>query len=217
MDLIGSLRRQSQPRWFESSSGRAGRFEAVATAGGAPVQVVGTRLAREGLAFVSGVALREPELPVSFTIRRRTIPSRVRVLRHEPFREATRVVHRYYCAFTAIEDDDRAAIGRYVDDLPEPPPAAPVAAQAAPLADGSLSERAQATIAERLVATKRLAPAAPGLAPLFRLEAQPPRTLDDGAVVRDVVVHSRVRTPDGVRSYVTRVRVFADDRVDVLT
>jgi hypothetical protein len=209
MNLIGQ-RRRNEPRWFESTSGRTGRFDAVATSGGKPVQVVGTRLAREGVAFVSGVALRDPELPLSFTIRRRTIPSRVRVMRHEPFREATRLVHRYYCSFTTLDEADRDVVGRYVDGVPEP-----TEEPAALDTRTGLSTLAQMRIAEQLVKMKRLAPAAPGLAPLIRLEAEPPRTLEDGREVRCFAVHSRLRTADGVRSFVTRFRVFADDHVDV--
>ena len=209
MNLIG--RRRPEPRWFESTSGRTGRFDAVATSGGKAVAVVGTRLAREGVAFVSGVALRDPELPLSFTIRRRTIPSRVRVMRHEPFREAARLVHRYYCSFTALEEADREMVARYVDGVPEP--AEPPTAAASP---NGLSAIAQMRIAEHLVKLKRLAPAAPGLAPLIRLEAEPPRTLEDGREARCFAVHSRVRTADGVRSFVTRFRVFADDHVDAV-
>ncbi|HEY0396270.1 MAG TPA: hypothetical protein VGD01_17430 [Candidatus Elarobacter sp.] len=209
MNLIGQ-RRRNEPRWFESASGRTGRFDAVATSSGKPVQVVGTRLAREGVAFVSGVALRDPELPLSFTIRRRTIPSRVRVLRHEPFREAARLVHRYYCSFTALDDADRDVVGRYVDGVPEP-----ADEPAAHDTRTGLSTVAQTRIADQLVKMKRLANAAPGLAPLIRLEAEPPRTLEDGREVRCFAVHSRLRTADGVRSFVTRFRVFADDQIDV--
>jgi hypothetical protein len=212
MNLIGQ-RRRPEPRWFESTSGRTGRFDAVATSGGKSIAVVGTRLAREGVAFVSGVALRDGEIPLSFTIRRRTIPSRVRVMRHEPFREAARLVHRYYCSFTVLDDADREIVGRYVDGVPEPsdPPAPPQDAR------GGISGIAQARIAEQLVKMKRLAPAAPGLAPLIRLEAEPARTLEDGREVRCFAVHSRLRAADGVRTFVTRFRVFDDDRVDVVS
>jgi len=81
----------------------------------------------------------------------------------------------------------------------------------------ALTARAQMRIAEELVRMKRLAAPAPGLAPLIRLDSQPARTLEDGDVVRDVIVHSRIRTGDGIRAYVTRFRVHADDRVDLLT
>lgn len=213
MNLFGQFMRQAEPRWFESASGRAGRFDAVATTAGKQVQVLGTRVAREGIAFVSGVALAEREIPLTFILRRRAIPSRVRIDKDEAVREATRVVHRYHCSFTQIEDADREAVLRYVDDVPEP------VAPKAPLVEGagSLTPRAQMSIAEELVRMKRLATPAPGLAPLIRLESHPPRTLEDGDVVRDVVVHSRIRTGDGIRAYVTRFRVHADDRVDLLT
>ena len=207
------LRRQAEQRWFERSAGRDGRFDAVAVSNGKPVAVTGTRLAREGLAFLSGTPLRDAgDIPVSFTIRRRRIPTRVRVVKHEPLREATGIVHRYFCSFTHLADADREAVARYVDGLPEP-----AAAVAPPAPDGALAPHVQAGIAEELIRMKRLSPSAPGLAPLIRLEAQPSRALDDGRVVRDVLVHSRVRTADGVRTYMTRFRAFADGKVDVLT
>jgi hypothetical protein len=210
MNSIAS-RRLAEQRWFERSSGRDGRFEAVAVSNGKPVAVTGTRLAREGLAIVSGTALRDAgDIPVSFTIRRRRIPSRVRVVKHEPLREATGIVHRYFCSFTQLADADREAVARYVDGLPEP-----AAGATGPL-DGALPAQTQATIADELIRLKRLSPTAPGLAPLIRLEAQPPRMLEDGRVVRDVLVHSRVRTADGVRTFMTRFRAFADLSVEVL-
>ena len=135
----------------------------------------------------------------------------MRVVKHEPLREASGIVHRYFCSFTQLADADREAVARYVDGLPEP-----AQAEAAPR-DGALPAQAQARIADELIRMKRLSPSAPGLAPLIRLEAQPPRTLDDGRIVRDVLVHSRVRTADGLRTFMTRFRAFADGSVEALT
>jgi hypothetical protein len=211
MDLIGGLFKGPERMWFEGSSGRSGTFDAVALSEGKRIAVVGTRLSREGLAFVSEVAVRGAEVPVTFTIRRRTIPSRVKIVKYEPARGAKQLAHRYYCSFTAISDEDRAAVVRYVDDAPEPAVPAPATGV------NSFSVVVQRSIADHLVAMKRLARPGPGMAPLIRLDADVPRKLEDGRQVRDVVVHSRIRTETGVRGFETRFRVFADERVDVLS
>ncbi len=213
MGLIEQLFRPAEPLWFETTSGRNGTFDAVAVNNGKRITVLGTRLAREGIAFVSAVQVRGSELPVTFTIRRRTIPSRVRILRGEMLRDASRVVHRYFCAFTAIADEDRAAVVRYVENAPDP-----VVAQDTVIDEpGVLSLRVRAEIADRLVRLKRLAAPAPGMAPLIRLEPEPMRELDDGRNARDVLVHSRVRGGSTIRSFMTRFRVYDDDHVDVLS
>ena len=88
MDLIGGLFKSSERMWFEGASGRSGTFDAVTISEGKRIAVVGTRLSRDGLAFVSEVAVRGggSDVPVTFTIRRRTIPSRVRIIKYEPAR-----------------------------------------------------------------------------------------------------------------------------------
>jgi hypothetical protein len=212
MTLIDQLFRRTETLWFDSADGREGTFEAVAVSGGKRIPVVGTRLAREGIAFTSQVEVRGGEVPLTFTIRRRTIPSRVRIIKDQPVRAAERIVHRYLCSFTMIADDDRDAVARYVANLPEP-----TALRSETVVDsGILSARVRSTIADHLVRLKRLAPPAPGMAPLIRLEAQPAREADDGRTVRDVVVHSRLRTAGAVRTFQTRFRVFSDDHVDIL-
>jgi hypothetical protein len=214
MTLIDQLFRRNETLWFDSAEGREGTFDAVAVSGGKRIPVVGTRIARDGIAFVSQVEMRGTEVPLTFTIRRRTIPSRVRIVKDQPVRAAERIVHRYFCSFTVIADDDRDAVARYVANLPEP-----AVVRAEPAADDSrsLAPRVRAQIADHLVRLKRLAPPAPGMAPLIRLDAAAPRELEDGRSARDVMVHSRLRTADGVRSFQTRFRVFSDDRADLLT
>jgi PilZ domain len=214
MDLIGGLFKSPERMWFEGASGRSGTFDAVTISEGKRIAVVGTRLSRDGLAFVSEVAVRGGnEVPVTFTIRRRTIPSRVRIIKYEPARGTKRVTHRYFCTFVAISDDDRAAVVRYVDDMPET-----TSAGHAPggFAGSTFSFAVQGTIADHLVRLKRLSPPGPGMAPLIRLDSDVPRKLEDGRSCRDIVVHSRVRTETGVRGFETRFRVFADERVEVV-
>jgi hypothetical protein len=212
MTLIDQLFRRPESLWFDSAEGREGTFDAVAVSGGKRIPVVGTRIARDGIAFVSQVEMRGTEVPLTFTLRRRVIPSRVRIVKDQPVRAAERIVHRYFCSFTVIADADRDAVARYVANLPEP------TADAESLVDdsGSLTARVRAQIADHLVRLKRLAAPAPGMAPLIRLEAAAPRELEDGRTARDVIVHSRLRTADGVRSHQTKFRVYADDHIDVL-
>ncbi|MBV8370132.1 MAG: hypothetical protein JO036_14590 [Candidatus Eremiobacteraeota bacterium] len=214
MDLIGGLFKSSERMWFEGASGRSGTFDAVTISEGKRIAVVGMRLSPDGLAFVSEVAVRGggSDVPVTFTIRRRTIPSRVRIIKYEPARGTKRVSHRYFCTFTAISEDDRAAVVRYVDDIPEPN------AGGAPggFAGSTFSFAVQGTIADHLVRLKRLAPPGAGMAPLIRLDSDVPRKLEDGRSARDIVVHSRIRTDTGVRGFETRFRVFPDERVEVV-
>lgn len=209
MSLLSHFRRLAEPAWFETPVGRAGQFDAVAACGGKSIPVLGTRLAREGLAFISTVKLREREVPLHFTIRRRTIPSRVKILKDELMHEASRVMHRYFCSFTYLDEVDREVVACYVDDLPEPN---------GPLVEArrALSAKAQAKIAERLVAMRRLAPPEPGLAPLIKLDAGPLRELGDGRAMRIVTVRSRRCGNDGgVRSYTTRFRAYSDDHIEL--
>ena len=214
MDLIGGLFKSPERMWFDGASGRSGTFDAVTISEGKRIAVVGTRLSREGLAFVSEVAVRSGgnEVPVTFTIRRRTIPSRVRIIKYEPARGTKRVTHRYFCAFTAIAEDDQAAVVRYVDDMPEPNGGhAPGG-----FAGSTFSFAVQGEIADHLVRLKRLTSPGPGMAPLIRLDSDVPRKLEDGRSVRDIIVHSRIRTDTGVRGFETRFRVFPDERVEVV-
>jgi hypothetical protein len=213
MHLFDQLfRRWEHPLWFESEHGREGAFNAVALSEGKRIPVVGTKIAREGLAFVSNVEVHGTDVPLTFTIRRRTIPSRVRIVKDEHIRAAARTVHRYLCSFTTIAADDWDAVGRYVENTPEPE-----------LIENALSPEARSLpvhmvtkIVEQLVRLKRLNPPTGVTAPLIRLDMGPVFELPDGRRVRDITVMSRLRASSAIRSYHTRFRIFADDRLDVL-
>ncbi len=214
MHLLDQLLRKPEPTWFENASGRRGTFEGVAVSAGRRIRVLGTTLAREGMAFVSAVELHGSEMPVTFTIRLRQIPSRVRIIKSDLMQASKSIVHRYFCSFTAIAADDWDAVVRYVEDIPEP-----TAPRAAAIADDdyrSLSTRVQAQLVEQLVRLKRLAPPAHGVAPLLRLHPGPSNELPGGGTARDVRIHSRIVTPQSTRAYDTRFRVFSDDRVELL-
>ncbi len=171
-------------------------------------------VASEGLAFVSGIQILASELLFTFKLRERTIESRVRVERGEPMQAPERIVHRYFCVFTAIAADDWDAVVRYVENKPEPKPAEPPKA----VVDDefrALPGRVQDGIVACLVRAKRLAPPSPGDAPLIRLRAGSVRDLGGGRSVRDVLIHSRIVTrDDGLRSYDTRFRVYSDERIE---
>lgn len=213
MHLIDQLLGKTEPMWFENASGRDGTFDAVAVCDGRRIAVLGTTLAREGVAFVSTVEVHGREIPLTFTIRRRSIPSRVKIVKAERMQAPKRVVHRYFCSFTAIAADDWDAVVRYVENMAEPR-----AVPMPPLVDDecrSLTSKVQGLIVDHLVRLKRLAPPAPGVAPLIRLQAGPPQELEDGRTARDVRIHSRVQTDDRFRSYDTRFRVFSDEQVEL--
>ena len=119
MHLFDQLFRKSEePLWFETENGREGAFNAVALSDGKRIPVMGTKIAREGLAFVSNVELHGTDVPLTFTIRRRTIPSRVRIIKDDHIKAAARTIHRYLCSFTTIAADDWDAVGRYVEADP---------------------------------------------------------------------------------------------------
>ncbi len=205
MDLLGRLFTQPEPLWIEHVMGRAGVFEGVAIAGGRRIPVVGTRLAREGIVFDSPVRVRGSELALTFFLRRRSIRSRVRVLREEFVTKASRAVHSYVCSFTAMAEDDRTAVGRYIDGLPE---------LRVPEDPRVLPARALAAVTGHLVRMGRLAPPSTS-APLIKLTTLGWSEADDGRTVRDVHVSSRVRAGTAVRTFETQFRIYSDGEVVV--
>src|SRR3981081_3359932 len=161
MQLFDSLFGRREQRWFENGAAgaRHGKFQAHALSDGRKIPVLGTTVSREGVAFVSPRRLVETELQFTFILRERAIPSHVHVDQSEAMQAPERVVHRYFCSFTAIAADDWDAVVRYVEDIPEP-----AAFRPPPLPDDdyrSLSTRVQASLVEHLVRLKRLAPPAP--------------------------------------------------------
>ncbi len=213
MLLLDQLFGKTEPLWFEKAGGRNGAFDAVALCEGRSIRVLGTTVAREGLAFVSQVPVHGRDVPLTFTLRRRSIFSRVRIDKDETIRAAKQLVHRYFCSFTSIAADDLEAVTRYVQNAPAPP------ATDEPGIDEdyrTLSTRVQSAIVSHLVRLKRLAPPASGIAPLIRHRAEPLRELEDGRIARDVRIHSRLVAGDAMRSYDTRFRVFADETVELI-
>ena len=157
--------------------------------------------------FDSPVRVRGAEIGLTFFLRKRSIRSKVRILREEFVQNATRAVHSYVCAFTAMTVDDRTAVGRYVDGLPE---------LRAPGDPRVLSSRALATVTGQLVRMGRLAPPSAS-APLIKLTTLGWSEADDGRTVRDVTVVSRVRAGTAVRTFETQFRIYSDDEVVVAT
>ena len=205
--------------WFENgaSGAKQGKFVGHAVHNGREVPILGTTISKEGLAFVSPAQLAADELSVTFTLRQRRIPSRVKVHRGEAMQAPQRIVHRYFCSFTAIAADDWDAVVRYVEDRPEPA----VAAAPTPMVDEdfrTLPSAVQREIVEQLVRMKRLAEPKHGHQPLIRLQAGQLRDLGDGRSCQDVVIHSRVRGHHGedTRSFDTRFRVYANHRIEVV-
>jgi hypothetical protein len=193
---------------------RHGKFAARALTRGAALPVLGTTVSKEGVVFVSQTQIPEPELQFTFTLRERHIPSRIRVDREEPMQAPERIVHRYYCSFSAIAADDWDAVARYVDNLPEPKPVE----KRAVIDDDfrSLPVVVQHQLVRELVALKRLAAPAPGTAPLIRIKAGSVRDVAPGRTAFDVLVHSRIRVADETRTYDTRFRVYSDNRLELL-
>lgn len=216
MTLLESFFGRRETLWFENGAAgaRAGKFAAQALVNGKAVAVMGTAVSREGLAFVAGSTFAAKELDLTFTLRQRTIAGRVRVDRSEAMQAPERIVHRYFCSFTAIAADDWDAVVRYVDNVPEPKPV-----EKRVVADDdfrALPNVVQTAIVQHLVRAGRLAPPAAGMAPLIRLKTGSVREIGAGRIAQDVLIHSRVMGADGTRSHDTRFRVFSNGTVEAL-
>ena len=207
--------------WFENGAtgSKHGKFIGHALYNGREVPILGTTVSKEGLAFVSPAQLSADELAITFTLRQRRIPSRVKVHRGEAMQAPERIVHRYFCSFIAIAADDWDAVVRYVEDRPEPPVAVPALG---PLVDEdfrTLPSAVQHEIVEQLVRMKRLAPPKAGHQPLIRLQAGAVRELGDGRSCQDVIIHSRLgghHHAHEPRSFDTRFRVYANHRIEIV-
>lgn len=216
MTLLESFFGRKEALWFENGAtgSRSGKFAARAVSEGKTVPVMGTTVSREGVAFVSGVTIGSKELDLTFTLRQRTIASRVRVERSDAMQSPERIVHRYFCSFTAIAADDWDAVVRYVDNVPEPAPVVP--RKAADDDFRSLPGSVQNAIVQHLVRAGRLAPPSAGMAPLIRLKTGSVREIGLGRSAQDVLIHSRLSGPDGTRTHDTRFRVFSNGKVELL-
>jgi hypothetical protein len=216
MPLFDTLFGRREQRWFDSSAGgaRHGKFHGQAVTDGRKVAVLGTTVWREGVSFVSARELPETEFAFVFTLRERTIPSRVHVEASDPMQAPERVVHRYFCSFTAIAADDWDAVVRYVENKPEPKVVAPVKKSDDEFR--SLPAFVQTAIVEQLVRAGRLSPPAQGTVPLIRMVAGPVRDLGGGRTSQDVLIHSRVKFQDEMRAFDTRFRVLSAQRVELI-
>ncbi len=215
MQLIDQLFGRREQRWFDNGAAgaRRGKFSGLAVCGGRSVPVLGTSVARQGIAFVSPLALAQRELELSFRLRERLIPTRVRVDESDTVPTPKRIVYRYFCSFVAIAADDWDAVVRYVDNRPEPA----VRAAVRPSDDEfrALPIAVQSAIARNLVRVGRLEPPAPGTLPLIRMIAIPPGARSD-RTAQDVLIHSKVGRADGMRSFDTRFRVYANGRIELI-
>jgi hypothetical protein len=216
MQLFDTIFGRREQRWFENGAagGRHGKFAGHAVSNGQRVPVLGTTIWREGVAFVSQRQFPETELHFYFKIRERVIPSRVHVEQTDAMQAPERVVHRYFCSFTAIAADDWDAVVRYVENKPEPqkvelPVKADDEFRALPIA-------IQSAIVEQLVRAKRLEKPAPGTVPLIRMVAGGVREHGHGQTTQDVLIHSRVKVGDQMCAYDTRFRVFASQRIELI-
>ena len=216
MQLFDQLFGRREQRWFENGArgARQGRFSGHVVSDGRRIDVLGTTVSREGVVFVSPTQIASPELEFTFTLRQRTIPSRLRLDKGEAMQATERIVHRYFCTFLAIAADDWDAVVRYVENKPEPQKL-----EIAAKPDNefrSLPIAVQNGIVEHLVRTKRLAPPAPGAVPLIRLTAGAVRDLGNGRSTQDVLIHSRISINQQTRSFDTRFRVYSNLRIELI-
>lgn len=204
------------PLWFENGAAgaRQGRFDGHAFSGGRRVAVLGTAVSREGVAFVSPTQLSGPEVQLDFALRARLIKSRVRIERGERMQAPERIVHRYFCTFTAIAADDWDAVVRYVENKPEPKAKTIVAEIDEDFR--TLPTVIQNEIVAQLVRVRRLGQPRPGTAPLIRVRASSPRERGNGRSACDVIVHSRIIIDHHTHGFDSRFRVYADGTVELL-
>jgi hypothetical protein len=216
MQLFDTIFGRREQRWFENGAagGRHGKFNGHAISNGRKIPVLGTTVWREGVAFVSPHALPETEMKFFFSLRGRTIPSRIHVEQSEAMQAPERVVHRYFCGFTAIAADDWDAVVRYVENKTEPQKIE--LPQKADDEFRSLPSAIQSAIVEQLVRAKRLEKPAPGTVPLIRMVAGSVRDHGHGQTTQDVLIHSRVSVGDQMCAYDTRFRVFASQRIELI-
>jgi hypothetical protein len=215
MQLFDSLFGRREQRWFDgTAAGRHGKFHAHAVSNGRKIPLLGTTVWREGVAFISPHQMAETELQFFFTLRQRTIPSRVHVEQSDAMQAPERVVHRYFCSFVAIAADDWDAVVRYVENKPEPQKVA--LPQKADDEFRSLPIAIQTAIVEQLVRAKRLEKPAAGTMPLIRMVAGGVRDHGHGQTTQDVLIHSRVKVGDQMCAYDTRFRVFASQRIELI-
>jgi len=217
MQLLDQLFGRREQRWFENGAAgsRRGKFAGQAVSGGRRVPVLGTSVAREGIAFVSPLQLAARELELTFRLRERTIPTRVRVDESDSVQAAERIVHRYFCSFIAIAADDWDAVVRYIDNKPEP--LQPAAVRKADDEFRALPIAVQNAVVDQLVRAGRLDRPAPGTVPLIRMLAGRPRGVSPDRTAQEVLIHSKVERHDGMRSYDTRFRVFANGQIELIT
>jgi len=218
MQFFDQLFGKREQRWFDNGAAgaRHGKFSGHAVSDGRRIPVLGTTVSREGLAFVCPKVFPETELHLTFTLRERTIPSRVHIDQREAMQAPQQVVHRYFCTFTAIAADDWDAVVRYVENKPEPNK---VDFKARAVSDDefrALPVAVQKGIVDQLVRARRLDPPLPGTVPLIRMQAGTVRDLGEGRTAQDVLIHSRIRIADEMRSYDTRFRVLSSQRVELI-
>jgi hypothetical protein len=216
MQLFDSFFGRREQRWFENGAAgaRHGKFQGHAVSEGHKIPVLGTTVSREGVAFVSPRRLADAELQLVIVLRERTIPSRVHIDQSDAMQAAERVVHRYFCTFTAIAADDWDAVVRYVENKPEPPKVA--APKKSDDEFRSLPQLVQSAIVDQLVRAGRLNAPAAGTVPLIRMLAGSVRNVGNGRTAQDVMIHSRMKAGDQMRAFDTRFRVFSARRVELI-
>ncbi len=217
MQLFDQILGRREQRWFENGAAgaRRGKFAGHVLSGGRRIPVLATNLAREGIAIVSSLRIALPEFELTFRLRERTIPARVRVDESDTVQAPERIVHRYFCSFTAIAADDWDAVVRYIDNKPEP--AAPAPTRKGDDEFRALPIAVQNAVVDQLVRAGRLERPAAGTVPLIRMIAGARRGVSPDRATQDVLIHSKVAREDGMRSFDTRFRVHANGRLERLT
>jgi hypothetical protein len=180
----------------------------------------GQEVSATGALFVLKEKPPAPEFTVTMKLGERTMTVRVQTVRHDQVTQQGQTWHRFATKFAGIAADDWDAVVRFCNDIPEPTNQAhDDLKQVKEKADDAfrlLPLAVQQQIVGTLVQNHRLAPPAPGTAPLLRMTYSGVIRKGDQQIHR-CHVHSRIDVEGEIRQYDTTFLIDGAGKVQVQT